>query len=53
LKALNNFVAEYSHFKMEGIHMLKNLLRKDDYIIKLDLRDAYFTVPVWVNHKNI
>ena len=26
LKALNNFV-EYSHFKMEGIHMLRDPLR--------------------------
>ena len=37
LKALNKFV-EYSHFKMEGIHMLRDLLRKDEYIIQLDLR---------------
>ena len=50
LKALNNFV-EYSHFKMEGIHMLRDLLRKDDYMVKLDLKDAYFTVPVWINHQ--
>lgn len=50
LKALNNFV-EYSHFKMEGIHMLRDLLRKDDFMVKLDLKDAYFTVPVWINHQ--
>lgn len=50
LKALNNFV-EYSHFKMEGINMLRDVLRKDDYMVKLDLRDAYFTVPVWINHQ--
>ena len=50
LKALNNFV-EYSHFKIEGIHMLRDLLRKDDYMVKLNLKDAYFTVPVWINHQ--
>lgn len=50
LKALNNFV-EYSHFKMEGIHMLRDLLRKDDFMVTLDLKDAYFTVPVWINHQ--
>ena len=51
LQATNHFV-EYSHFKMEGMHMLHDLLRKDDYMLKLDLKDAYLmVVPVWVNHQ--
>jgi len=49
-EALDNFV-EYSHFKMEGIQMLRDLLRKDNYMVKLNLKDVYFTVPVWINHQ--
>ena len=45
LKKLNSFV-NFQHFKMEGIHMLRDLLKKGDFMVKLDLKDAYFTVPV-------
>ena len=31
--------------------MLKDLLRKDDYLVKIDLKDAYLTVPVWRDHQ--
>ena len=48
LKPLNSFIP-YEHFKMESIHMLKNLLRKGDYMVKIDLKDAYLTMPVWKN----
>ena len=34
------------HFKMEGIHLLKDLLRKGDWMIKVDLKDAYFMIPI-------
>lgn len=47
---LNSFV-NFQHFKMEGIHMLRDLLKKGDFMIKLDLKDAYLTVPVWKGHK--
>ena len=50
LRALDHFVV-YSHFKMEGFHILRDLLRKDDNMVKLDLTDAYLTVPVWINHQ--
>ena len=46
LKNLNSFV-NFQHFKMEGIHMLRDLLKKGDFMVKQDLKDAYFTVPVW------
>ncbi len=45
LKKLNSFVRT-EHFKMEGIHMLKNLLRPGDWMAKVDLKDAYFMIPI-------
>lgn len=48
LKPLNGFIP-YEHKKMESIHMLKDLLRKGDYMAKIDLKNAYLTVPVWKN----
>ena len=45
LKRLNNFIPHH-HFKMEGIHMLKDLLRQGDLMAKIDLKDAYFAVPI-------
>ena len=50
LKPLNTFLP-YEHFKMESINMLKDLLRKGDYLVKIDLKDAYLTVPVWKGHQ--
>ena len=32
----------YQHFKMEGLHCLRNILKKGDYMCKLDLKNAYF-----------
>ena len=40
LRPLNHFLP-YEHFKLEGIHMLRDLLRKGDYLIKIDLKDAF------------
>ncbi len=34
------------HFKMENLATLKSLLNKGDYMINLDLTDAYLTVPM-------
>ena len=31
--------------------MLKDLLRKGDYMIKTDLKVAYLMVPIWQNHQ--
>ena len=39
-------VIPHTHFKMEGIHMLKDLLQQGDFMAKLDLKDAYFVVPI-------
>ncbi|KAM4748709.1 uncharacterized protein WCC33_006088 [Rhinophrynus dorsalis] len=45
LRALNGFVL-YRHFKMEGIHCLRDLLLPSDWMVKIDLKDAYLTVPM-------
>ena len=50
LKDLNTFL-QYNHFKMEGIHLLRDLLQPHDWLGKIDLKDAYFLIPIWKNHR--
>ena len=47
LRQLNKYV-KYVHFKMDSIHSLIDLLSRGSYMAKLDLKDAYFSVPVSV-----
>ena len=42
LKALNRFVVE-EHFKMESF---QDLVKPGDCLAKIDLKDAYFLLPV-------
>jgi hypothetical protein len=42
---LNSFI-QVEHFKMEGVPALRELIEKDDYICKVDLKDAYVVVPI-------
>ena len=44
LKRLNQSV-KTKHLKMEGIHMFKDLLRAEDWMAKIDLKDAYM-IPI-------
>ena len=41
-----NKVIPYRHLKMEGMHLIKDLLQENDFLIKIDLRDAYFGIPL-------
>ena len=50
LKALNSFIP-YSYFKMEGLHLLKDLLRENNFMCKVGLKVAYFCVPLHRNHQ--
>ena len=50
LKRLNTYL-EVPHFKMEGINTLKDVLQKNDFMGKIDLKDAYLTVPVSPHHR--
>ena len=45
LKNLNSYVVT-PHFKMETVQNLKDVLHQGDFMAKLDLKDAYQTVPV-------
>ena len=49
LKELNSYVT-CQHFKMEGLYLLKHLVQTGDWMIKIDLKDADFTVPVSNQH---
>ena len=50
LKALNSWV-QPQQFKMEGIHTLRELLVRNNWLAKLDLKDAYFTVLIHWDHQ--
>jgi len=45
LKLINLFI-RYEHFKMENLESVRLLVKEGDWLVKLDLRDAYFTVAV-------
>ena len=45
LSPLNKFIAT-EHFKMENLMTIKALVNKGDYMINIDLTDAYLTVPM-------
>ena len=45
MRALNQFV-EYIPFRMEDISLRNSVLKQGDFMTKLDLGDAYLTVPV-------
>uniref|UniRef100_A0AC34F4H4 Reverse transcriptase domain-containing protein n=1 Tax=Panagrolaimus sp. ES5 TaxID=591445 RepID=A0AC34F4H4_9BILA len=50
LRGLNEFMIT-PHFKMESILLLKDLLEEDYYMVKLDLKDAYFGIPIASEHR--
>ena len=37
---------QLEHFKMEGLHTLKDLLCQGDWLTKVILKDAYFAIPI-------
>ena len=46
LKALNSFI-HTEHLKMEGIHTLRDLVNPEDWLAKVDLKDA---IPIHKSH---
>ena len=49
LRPLNKFV-KAEHFEMEGMHIVRDLLQEGDWMTRLDLKDAYFTIPIHKHH---
>ena len=49
-KTLNKFIVE-EHFKMDGFHMIKDLVRPEDLMAKLNLKDAHFLVQIHPDHQ--
>ena len=45
LRPLNQFLV-HNHFKMEGMHVVRDLLQKNDWMTRIDLKDAYFSIPI-------
>ena len=50
LRDLNDHV-EKIHFKMETISSILKLIKKDAYMVKLDIKDAYYSVPISSDHQ--
>ena len=50
LRPLNRHI-EQVHFKMESLGMMKDLLRQDDWMASVDLKDAYLSVAIWEDHR--
>ena len=50
LKYLNEFV-EYKHFKMESLEDVFKIIKKDVWVASVDLKDAFFTIPVHILHQ--
>ena len=45
-----NKCIKYEHFKMENLNSMRFLLRKGNWMVKIDLKDVYFTVGVRESH---
>ena len=50
LKTLNKYILE-EHFKMEGFHMVRDLVRQGDWLTTIDLKDVYFLILVYPCHQ--
>ena len=51
LKPLNEFVAYY-HFKMDTIHDALKLMRPGCFMASVNLKDAYYSIPISVEDRN-
>ena len=50
LKPLNKLI-KYEHFKMKNLDSARYILRVGCWMVKLNLKDAYLTIPVSPSHK--
>ena len=52
LRKLNE-VAEYNKFKMETISTVLCLISPNAYMAKLDIKDAYYSIPIYKPHQKL
>ena len=50
LAPLNRFLVK-QHFKMESFALIPDLLKQGDWLAKIDLKDAYLSVPIHADHQ--
>ena len=50
LKNFNKFV-NYKHSKMKSINNLFNIIRPNVYMVSIDLKDAFLSVPIHPTHQ--
>ena len=51
-RPLNRFVSK-KHFKMENAHMFRSLLQSGDWMVTIDLKDAFLLVPIVEQHRKL
>ena len=51
LKKVNEYV-EYHHFNMDTLQSAIRLMKHNCYMASVDLRDAYYSIPIDVEHQN-
>ena len=51
LKTLNETI-EAIHFKMESIHYVINMVRQNCWMASVDLKSAFYSVPIHPNHQH-
>lgn len=49
-RPLNRYI-RYKHFKMEGLGTLQDLIMPGDWMVKIDLQDAYLHVPIELSQR--
>ena len=52
LSSLNSFV-HHHHFTMEDLKVVADILRPQDFMCKIDLKDTYFAVPIHPKHQRL
>ena len=50
LNNFNKFIC-YRHFKMKSIQNVLNVIKKDAFMASIDLKDAFYFVPVTAHHQ--
>ena len=50
LKNLNQFIT-YKHFKMDTLASALQLIKRNCYMAVVDLKDAYYSVPIFSEHR--